>query len=401
MTTHQSRSLVEEQIAQEAAEWFVDFRVGDVDGHARAEFDSWLRQSPAHIRAYMEVAKAYGNMPSPRMFNEACAADLIRAARSETAVISLEDKIHTRALQGRSSERNAAYTSPAEAMPSSAAGSERPITHTRRWSPIAKAAAIACLVVGGTVALLAVRDPVYSTSPGERRSVTLDDGSLVDLNARSKVRVSWSRSSRQLELIEGEALFDVAKDPERPFVVRAGTTYVRAIGTQFDVHRKQTDTTVTVIEGRVAVYVQPSAAVASGESPSVGSEALTDRYRIKRETEGFVARGQASSAVLVSAGQQLTITGVLAGNPQVADSIAAAAWVQRRLIFEDSRLGDVLQEFNRHNKRQLVIDDDALNDLRISGVYSSTDPGSLLRFLSAQPGIRVIESSDRVVITRE
>src|SRR5260221_5540279 len=96
--------------------------------------------------------------------------------------------------------------------------------------------------------------PSYSTDVGERRSLTLDDGSTVDLNARSKVRIEFSKAERRVDLIEGQALFQVAKNMDRPFIVKSGEATVRAVGTQFDVDRKATGTTVTVLEGRVVVY---------------------------------------------------------------------------------------------------------------------------------------------------
>jgi transmembrane sensor len=80
--------------------------------------------------------------------------------------------------------------------------------------------------------------------------------------------------------------------------------------------------------------------------------------------------------------------------------MAATAWVQKRLIFEETPLGDVAEEFNRYNRRPLAIDDRDLQKLKISGVYSSTDPASLINFLRSQSSIQVIETQNQVRIIR-
>ena len=207
----------------------------------------------------------------------------------------------------------------------------------------------------------------YSTGIGEQRTIQLLDGSTVELNARSKVEVRLSDRRRDVALIEGQALFRVAKDKQRPFVVRAGEAQVRAVGTEFDVYRKQTETVVTVVEGRVETY------------PGSGGRA---------------------AAIVISAGEQLTVLPHSVTKPTRADTVAATAWVQKRLIFEETPLSEVAEEFNRYNRRPLTIDDDELKRLKISGVYSSIDPASLINFLRNQNSIRVIETEDQVRVVR-
>jgi transmembrane sensor len=108
------------------------------------------------------------------------------------------------------------------------------------------------------------------------------------------------------------------------------------------------------------------------------------------------------AAVFVSAGEQVTVTPAAVPEPQHADLSATTAWMQqRRMIFDATRLSDVVQEFNLYNHRQLVIDSTELADFRVSGVYSSTDPASLLRFLREQPGIRITETDAEVRIARQ
>src|SRR5262249_19085135 len=117
--------------------------------------------------------------------------------------------------------------------------------------------AAAAITFGVAVAVLTwltlYHDPSYGTERGEHRSVTLAGGSSVELNAVSKIRVRFSTHERAVDLLAGQALFRVAKDATRPFVVVTGDTHVRAVGTQFDVNRKGSRTIVTVLEGRVSV----------------------------------------------------------------------------------------------------------------------------------------------------
>jgi transmembrane sensor len=169
-------------------------------------------------------------------------------------------------------------------------------------------------------------------------------------------------------LIEGQALFRVAKDKQRPFVVRAGDAEVRAVGTEFDVYKKQAETVVTVVEGRVETF--------SG------------------------ADGADAAAIMLSAGEQLTVLPHTVTKPTRADTFAATAWVQKRLIFEETPLKEVAEEFNRYNRRPLTIDDAELQTLKISGVYSSTDPASLINFLRSQNSISVIETENQVRVVR-
>src|SRR5205823_3975216 len=100
----------------------------------------------------------------------------------------------------------------------------------------------------------------------------------------------------------------------------------------------------------------------------------------------------------VSAGEQVLVTTAQVAKPRHADVAAASAWEQHRLIFDATPLSEVVETFNRHNKRPLIIEDPALRDFHVSGVYASTDPTSLVRFLKEQPGVEVTVSEDAIRI---
>lgn len=393
------------QVLNEASEWFVDFRVGDVDAEARARFDEWLRRSPEHIRAYMEIARTYVELPSMDPGKPDVAA-LIAYARSEGNVLPLNPGPRAQGPHVR-----------AQALEqSSSVSRQNDHARPRRRRFLAAATAAIVLVIAGAVFWQSMRFPLYTTDIGERRSLTLADGSTVDLNARSSIRIEFSSSERRVELLAGQALFQVAKDKHRPFIVRSGDATVRAVGTQFDVYRKDSGTTVTVLEGRVAVYSVPHAGVesATDSAASTSLDAASSRVdpqpRPQTRYSGNSSAGSAApslpqgppdspgaGAVFVSAGEQVTVTPDSIVPIAHADLTSATAWTQRKLIFDGSKLSDVASEFNRYNRRQIVIEG-PLSDFHVSGIYSSTDPTSFIRFLSEQPGIKVTEGDSEIRI---
>jgi transmembrane sensor len=336
-------------IIAEASAWFIEFRAGDVDGDARARFIEWLRRSPEHIHAYLEIAGVWAELPNSDPHGKIDVGALIARAREEADVIALSP-----------------------ARPVSAAAPSAGTPPVLRRHPRLAACAAAAVLVLTVAAVLLLRggnfSGTYATGIGEQRTVQLSDGSTVELNARSAIQVHLTEHQRDLTLIEGQALFRVAKDMQRPFVVRAGDAQVRAVGTEFDIYKKQSATVVTVVEGRVETYDD-------ADSPG-------------------------TAAIVLSAGEQLTVVPHIATKPTRTDTAVATAWVQKRLIFEETSLSDVAEEFNRYNRRPLTIDDNELEKLRISGVYSSTDPASLINFLRSQNSIQVVETEKQVRVLR-
>jgi transmembrane sensor len=254
-------SKLNRQILDEASEWFVDFRVGDVDAEARARFDEWLRRSPEHIRAYWEIAKTYVELPPQNSVGKLKAEELIAYAYSDANVIPFDPRAsEPQTLRSESADEG-----------SKEGGTRQSRPRLRR--PFFAAASVAfALVIAGAVWWQVQRYPLYATDIGERRSITLADGSTVDLNACSQLRVEFTNSERRVELLDGQALFQVAKDKARPFIVHSGAATVRAVGTQFDVYRRDSGTTITVLEGRVAVYSGARTAQADSASKSIAPE---------------------------------------------------------------------------------------------------------------------------------
>ena len=342
---------VNAQIQSEAADWLVEFQLGEADAPARERFAGWLVRSPEHVRAYLELLTAW---------EDACHYDarraldvdaLIAAARKEPNVVSLVDaEIGDRA------------------------------TRASRAKPLglAIAAGVALLIVAGV--LLLSRPVEYATGGGERRTMTLADGTNVELDAESRIRVQFSAHERRVTLLEGQAYFRVAKNAARPFLVVSGATRIRDVGTQFDVNRTSSRTIVTVVEGRVSVSY-PYRALAE---PAVGPPAM--------------------HAIEIGAGEEVVVAPHLIPRPEPADLSTAVAWTRNELIFDSTPLPQVAMEFNRLNTRQLVIEGPRLRDFHVSGVFPALDPTSLprlLAFLRAQPGIQVTEAGDRIIVSEK
>lgn len=352
------------RVYEEACDWFVEFRSGTPSETVRGQFYAWLQEAPAHMAAYLDVAASWG---------QAGAVDM--TARFSKAALVAE------ATDGANNVVEHPFTrDPAPASPT-----RKPRHVFSMGMRMALAAGLAIFVT--TIGLLTWwrEYPTYSTGIGEERSILLSDGSTITLNARSRIRVHYTAHKREIDLLDGQALFSDVKDPSRPFIVRTGSTIARAIGTEFDVDRRTHETIVTVLEGAVSVAEAPPAVPFGFERilPPAKPAALP------------------LSPVYLSAGEQLAITPLLTNRRPVGVNVAnAIAWTHRQLVFASTPLRDVVEEFNRYNERQLVISDPALDQFEIDGVFSSTTPTSLINFLRQRPDIKVTETGDEIFISR-
>lgn len=322
------------QIIDEAAEWFVTLRDDGGDPAQRARFAEWLLKSPDHVHAYLQLTSIWAESASVDL-PLLDAKTLIARARNDSNVVEFE--------------RPALVEAPAAAVEET--------RHARGYWAAASVVAVAIL---GLLIWTISRPTIYSTGIGEQRSIALSDGSRIELNSRSRLQVRFSKNERAVDLLEGQGLFTVASDPQRPFIVRSGDTHVRAVGTQFDVYRMSTGTVVTVVEGRVEIEM---AQLAAGEQAIVAAHEMTR-----------------------------------AEKPNIE---AATAWTHRQLVFDAATLGTVAAEFNRYNFRRLVIRDAELQAFPISGVFSSSDPSSLVQFLAEQPDMAVEQTDTEVIISRK
>jgi transmembrane sensor len=215
-------------------------------------------------------------------------------------------------------------------------------------------------------------------------ALRLDDGSTVELNSRSRIRIRFSTAERRVELLSGQALFRVAKDHARPFIVRSDETQVKAVGTQFDVNRKRHATVVTVVEGQVAV---------SAPAPAPASPLAAAR------TSSQGPKDDEPPPLLLKAGEQVMLVPHAAPRPIRTNVSAVTAWTQHQLVFESAPLAEVAEEFSRYSARLLITEDQGHPQLRLSGVFT-TDPDFLIRYLRERPDITIRETETEVRITR-
>jgi transmembrane sensor len=374
-----------DKIYTEASEWLLEFRAGRPDRSRRERFERWLCTSPEHVRAYLEQSALWETIRSEPAAEPAELEALIERARHPFPGNNV-------VLLGVSADAVPAVSRPAE---------RQPRWFRRAWPAVAATALLAVTAL----TLLHLQSPrnVYSTARGEQRSILLSDGSTIDLNARSSVRVRFDSRGRHVDLIQGQALFHVAKDARRPFIVAVNGTRVRAVGTQFDINQRRHALVVTVVEGTVAVSGSLPLGSAGSSSPSQPQfvPAPSDR------THGAIVAQ--TGEILLDAGEQLTLTPAAPVAPAVnapataqsVDVENATAWTHRRLIFDTTPLEDVAAEFNRNSDRPIVVQSRGLEDFHVSGAFSSTDVASFLRFLRAQDGVEVIEAPDRIVIVHQ
>ena len=396
-------------IVQEAATWFVEFNEGDVGQPGREAFIAWLKASPDHIRAYLQVSAHWEDAGALSNASVPSIDDLVLLAREPTTgkVIPIAGvRPDDDAKLAASVERLA------DELPQVSAR-----THRFRRQLLAASVAIAMIGASGLYWFEQERG-IYTTEVGEQRSIRLSDGSTVDLNAHSKMRVTLREHERDVELIEGQALFRVAKDHSRPFIVHSGDANVRAVGTQFDVNKHRSSTTITVVEGRVAVFSStrptgggpettiraqdealPNKAVQWAHSaPAVNGGSLNAAPTVLAGPPEIQEEHTTKSEIFLAAGEQVTVSSASVKMAPNADVAAVTAWTQKQIVFNSTPLSEVVDEFNRYNTRQLVITDPSIANTQISGEFSSTNPDSLLKGLDGLNKFSIRETPGRIEI---
>jgi transmembrane sensor len=297
----------------EAAAWRV--HLTEIDADTTAEFEAWLA-NPANTQAWAHVSH-----PWDYLSRQAHEPELVAARQA-----ALGDA-------KRASRRYIA-----------------PILRRRAVGAIA-AVLIASVTIWGGAQWLQRPDD-YRTAPGERRIISLVDGSKISLDANSDVTVRYTKNSRELHLLQGQARFDVAHDVERPFSVQAGNQKVIATGTAFNIDMAGPKVLVTLIEGHVVVLDE-----------NVRSAAIA----INRP-----------SSVELKAGQQLTAVDTAPPAVAPVDIQRVTAWANGQVIFDNEALSSVVARVNRYTKTQIVISDPKVGAMRISGVLNAGDVNSFV-----------------------
>ncbi|MGH8209258.1 MAG: FecR family protein [Steroidobacteraceae bacterium] len=383
------RTPVAPQIIDEAAQWFVSMREPSASKENCAAFTDWLRTSPVHVRVYLEIAKLWGD--SARIGPEFSADVIADRARNVVPLKQGSDLPHLTISDSQSLVMAAQRESSAPSEDGGARLGLGAMVLSRRFA--IAASLLTVFLAGGSAWWHLTFARTYVTDVGEQRMITLEDGSIVKLNSRSRFAVRMSARKRQVDILVGEALFQVAHDTVRPFIVKSGAITIRAVGTQFDVNRTRFATVVTVVEGRVQVRapLPPGPSVQPPSAQGVGSSGVKDSNL-----------EPSAAAILLSAGEQASVDmrGTLARSPK-ANVAAATSWLQQELIFEGESLSTVIEEFNRYSRTPIVLSDPSLANMRINAVFHTTSPESLLRFVTRLDGIAVERSEGEIRIYRK
>jgi len=333
-------SRVSEQVTHEAAAWLAVLSDPACTAEERRDFTRWLKRSSLNVEEFLALS-------------------LLTRRLEKLPACSSEDSMR--------------WIEQARQVPTQIArlpAPERPPPRVRplRWSwPVAAAAAIV-LAISGLVLDQRGRleRQTYATGLGELRSVVLEDGSIVQLDAQSQVRARFQRNERAVELQRGTAIFNVAHDRSRPFRVSTGNGDIVAVGTAFNVAARDGRTIVTVIEGRVRVQPATGMAGVSGSAPFE-----------------------------LDPGQQVVLAGHAADmRLSRVDPGQVTAWTARRLYFEDTPISEAVEAFARYSARGIRIEDQALARRRITGAFDATDPASLVEFLGRDASVTVVEAAD-------
>jgi transmembrane sensor len=313
------------RIQQEATHWAIRRQLGPLAPEDEAHLRDWLESDPRHKGAYIR-------------------ANLVRV----------------------NIERISALAGGAVPDASEPRGFFQRLERLRR--PLVFAGAAVVLTLLGFVGHYAytARGDSYTSGIGELRQVALEDGSSMLLNTSTRARVQLSPEVRDVRLAEGEALFEVAKDPTRPFVVHAGDVTVRAIGTAFAVRTDDARIDVTVTDGVVEL-----------------------------------TRNDGSAAERVSAGHHVALR--RAQPPQIEalnsrETERRLAWRSGRLEFDGQQLSEAVEEINRHNRRHIVVADARLAQHPIVGSFRAIDALAFANIAAAALGAEVAEDGDTIRI---
>lgn len=317
-----------DEIDAEAAAWLFRLQDDDRTAHTDTAFQTWLKADPAHETAFQQITDVWEILPGAAAIQRQPANDVPR----------------------------------------------RRARPQRRGFMIGIAAAIAAAaVVFGGAYLLSARTEIYETGVGQQHVATLKDGSQLALNTDSKVLVTYHNDRRHLELVRGEAMFDVAHNPQRPFTVLAGQEQVKALGTSFVVRREPNHLWVTLVRGKVEL----SNRVASADG-------------------GSDFRPQ----VILAPGERATVDGagnLLVDRPSVS---AMVAWRQGEVVFKDTTILEAANELNRYGPVKISVTDPVVARTRVSGLFKINRPADFATAVAELNGVRVRRGAGTIELTR-
>ncbi len=367
----------------QASEWFTRLREEPVSSETVEQWLHWCSAHPENFRTYKEVQEIWSlardagvaEWPDPQAVKQ----DAYVGDQPVSEWLRQDQRFMAAELEYKAS------------------AATRRSTSLRSWATYAMAAAATVLLVLGmwrySVPWMEARaSNVYSAERGAQRRIRLEDGSLVTLGGASRVRVDYSEARRNIRLESGEAYFEVERDASRPFVVTSANLRVTAIGTAFTVRADDARTVVSVTEGVVEV------ATITPEKSGSRSVPLD-----QGDGARMIGMEQAASAVLrakagegVAYGARMEAPMVLASTPSMA-----IGWQSGALIHVDEPLRSVVARINRYSKKEVVLADERLGELRFTGTVFENQVEEWAIGLERVFPIRAVEGSDGTLILEE
>jgi transmembrane sensor len=322
------------RIAEQAAGWLLTLQADELTPQQRAELVEWLCESPQHVAALFRICELQRDLSRFGKWRQV-------APLSRTAPPKIMRLVPKRAVAPPVAGR-----------------------HWRRAAALAGSVAFLCIAAWLGFARLGHQE--FSTQAGERREITLADGSVMDLAPATDVLVRYRTHERLLTLEQGEATFHVAKNRSRPFIVEAARTSVRAVGTIFKVERTVRHVCVAVVEGVVAVSEEP------------------------RTWHRGVGSARPLPLLSLAANEQVSIniSGIISPVRWTNANVVSAASANR-LTFDNQTVAEVARLFNSRNRMQIEISDPSLAARHISGIFPTDDPQSFVAFLQVAADVQV------------
>lgn len=332
---------ISQAVRSRAGDWLTTLYSGHASEADRQAFRAWIDADPAHARAYAEVEYVHRNL-----------ADVALAAGVGSAGPS---------------------------HPPSPARTGARIADWLRRPGVPAGLGAAAVAVALAIMMMtewrqeSPRIATYQTRTAELRVIPLEDGSTVTLGARSGLTTTFAQDRRAATLQSGVAFFDIAGDPDRPFLVAAGGTVVRVIGTQFDVKRSNGNVRVSVLEGVVEV---------SKAEPDMARDTLPAAARA-------VTAGQ---TVLVSPRASVP-------EPSPVGPTTPGDWRTGRLVYKDARLAEIIADANRYHHTPIVLTDPDLADIRLTTAFHGDQIDGMLSVLAASQRIQVERTGGKLLLS--
>jgi transmembrane sensor len=344
------------RITEQAVSWYIE-QQEPLSERQRVAFLNWLRASPRHVAEYFAVAQMHGDFKAAAILKTITAEELVERAGRDSPVVMFP------------------------LMGSALAKEHRPRTGRARRVAARAAGLVAAVLMAwlGVGYWREANGRVERSFQGDTaavRSVTLPDGTLVQLDQNSRIDVHFDGRFRRIEVVRGNALFDVGKDAQRPMLVHVGGHVLQDIGTVFDVKREAGGDTLTVISGHVRVL-----------------NALDASHK-----DEFASLLDGIAVADLTAGQQISLNVAGVSTKQPAQIARATAWLPSEIRFQHETIGNVARRFNAYTSKPLVIENESIADERISGIFHADNPQAFAAYLSTLPDVRVVEERDRVRI---